>query len=190
MLEQEGYSEIVHGSSYYSSRNINKIPWSGIIPDIFESIAESLNFSFALIQSRDGNWGSYDQATNSWNGAVKDLMEGVADVSPSSFTISQIRSTVVDFSTPIMLSANVFLVSAKPSYSWDIFSRPFDYFTWIVLYITIFIMAGFLALVTRWGREVQIKEFRLIKSFIFVYGAFSALAARRWSITPVNISGR
>jgi hypothetical protein len=48
----------------------------------------------------------------------------------------------------------------------------------------------FLALVTRFGREENIEDFRLMKSFIFVYGAFSAFTARRWSTTPRKISGR
>ena len=37
-----------------------------------------------------------------WNGGVLDLMEGVADVGGASFTASQIRSTVVDFSVPLV----------------------------------------------------------------------------------------
>jgi hypothetical protein len=41
-----------------------------------------------------------------------------------------------------------------------------------------------------WGREENIEEFRLMNSFIFVYGAFSALAARRWSTTLLKTSGR
>ena len=190
LMQEEGYLYFNRNSSYISKRNIKKIPWSGIFPDIFESLAETLNFSFALIHSRDGNWGSYDQATKSWNGAVKDLIEGVADVSPSSFSLTQIRSTVIEFSLPILSAETVFLVSAKPSFSWDIFSRPFNFYTWTVLYITIIVMSCFLALLTRWGRETHLKEFDLIKSFIFVYRAFSGLSARRWSITPKNSSGR
>ena len=68
MLEDPGYLEINEEVLEHSSRNINQIPWTGIFPDIFESLAETLNFSFALVPSRDGQWGSYDQATN-WNGA-------------------------------------------------------------------------------------------------------------------------
>ena len=117
-------------------------------------------------------------------------MDGVADLAPIDMAISHIRSTAVDFSIPIISSHTVFLVSTQPSYSWDIFSRPFHGFTWLVLYATIFLVTVFLALVTRLGREENIGEFRLMKCFIFVYGAFSALAARRWSTTPIKTSGR
>lgn len=190
VLEQAGYLEKKEKGSECSWRNVNKVPWGGIFPEIFESIAESLNFSFAITSSRDGNWGSYEAATDTWNGAVKDIKEDVADLAASSVTINKIRSTAVDFSIPIVSSTNCFLVSATPSYSLDIFSRPFHGDTWLFLYSTIVTMACFLALVARVGREEKIAEFKLVKSFVFVYGAFSALAARRWSVTPMRISGR
>ena len=117
-------------------------------------------------------------------------MDGVADLAPINMRISQIRSTAVDFSIPIISSHTVFLVSTQPSYSWNICLRPFHTFTWLVLYAIIFLVTFFLALVTRLGGEENIGEFRLMKSFIFVYGSFSALAARRWSTTPIKSSGR
>ena len=125
MLEQPGYLEVGSDTSNLNKRNINRVPWFGIFPDIFESMAESLNFTFELVSSRDGNWGSYNKETESWNGAIKDLVDGVADMTPSSITLSYIRNTAVDFATPIVASHCVFLVSSKPSFSWDIFSRPF-----------------------------------------------------------------
>ena len=117
-------------------------------------------------------------------------MDGVADLAPISMFMSQIRSTAVEFSIPIISSHTVFLVGAQPSYSWDIFSRPFHGLTWLVLYATIVLLTFFLALVVRLGRDGKVEEFRLVKCFIFVYGAFSALASRRWSTTPIKTSGR
>ena len=190
VLKNTGYLSLDKVSSKYSLRNVNKVAWSGIVPDIFESMAVSMNFTYSLMPPRDGKWGSYDAASDTWNGAVKDLMEGVADVAPISLFMSHIRSTAVDFSIPIISSNNVFLVSNQPSYSWDIFLRPFHSLTWIVLYITIIVLSGILTLITRYGREEKIEEFRLVKCFVFVYGAFSALAARRWSTTPMKTSGR
>ena len=49
VLEEPGYLEINEEVSEHSSRNINQIPWTGIFPDVFESLAETLNFSFALV---------------------------------------------------------------------------------------------------------------------------------------------
>ena len=37
-----------------------------------------------------------------WNGGVKDLMDGVADIGGATFTATHIRSTVVDFSIPLV----------------------------------------------------------------------------------------
>lgn len=44
--------------------------WSGPVPAVFTSLAQRLNFTFALRLSRDGNWGSQDPHTGHWNGAV------------------------------------------------------------------------------------------------------------------------
>ena len=37
-----------------------------------------------------------------WNGGVRDIMDGVADLAGAPFTATQIRSTVVDFSVPLV----------------------------------------------------------------------------------------
>ena len=186
---EPGYTELNRNLKECSPRNINKIDWSGMIPDIFESLALSLNFTYKLLRSRDRNWGSFDPDSGTWNGAVKDLMEGEADIGIGIY-ITQSRSTVVDFSSTILSSISVFLVSSLPSYSFDIFIRPFDPLTWIVIHTSILLLAIFLTLILKIGNEREIREFRPKKSLIFVFGTLSALAARRWSITPLNCSGR
>ena len=190
MLDDPGYLEIDPSITSFSDRNIDKVPWTGIFAEIFESLAKSLNFTFTLKSSRDGEWGSFNRDTGEWNGAIKDLVDGVADVAPISLYVTQIRSTAVDFATPITKSFNVFVVSSKQTYSWDIFTKPFHSLTWLILYIMIFCIGLFFTAVSRIGREDKINEFRLRKCLTFVYGAFCALAARRWSLTPVKISGR
>ena len=36
-------------------------PRAGVVPDIFNSLAEQLNFTYTLQFSRDGGWGSIDE---------------------------------------------------------------------------------------------------------------------------------
>ena len=36
----------------------SSIQWNGIIPDIVESLAELLNFTYTLHLARDGKWGA------------------------------------------------------------------------------------------------------------------------------------
>ena len=190
MLWDPGYTGIDQTISSFSPRNIDKVPWFGLFPEIFESLAHSMNFTYSLRSSRDGVFGTFDTDTGEWNGAIKDLIEGVADLGAISMFVSNIRSTAIDFSIPIYESYSVFLVSSQPSYSWDIFTKPFHSSTWLILYILIVCASIFLATVAKIGRDEKIEEFGLRKCFTFVFGAFSALAARRWSVTPKKISGR
>ena len=190
LIQDPGYLNIDEGNSKLSIRNINKIPWHGIIPDIFESIAKHHNFTYDLRPPRDGKWGTYDTVSKSWNGVVQDIMEGVADMAAISMTITFGRSQVVDFSYPIITSHNVFLVNSKKSYSWDIYLSPFTTLTWVMLYITMIVLTFTMTLVTILGREENIEHFRLRDNFVFVFGSYSALAARRWNTTPSQYSGR
>ena len=86
-----------------------------MIPDIYNSLAEKINFTYTLQMARDGQWGTIDKVTKTrlkdfirrfqhgnWTGGVRDIMDGVADIGSAPFTASQIRSTVVDFSFPVI----------------------------------------------------------------------------------------
>ena len=37
-----------------------------------------------------------------WNGGIRDMLDGLVDIGAAAFTASQIRSTVVDFTIPIV----------------------------------------------------------------------------------------
>ena len=95
------------------------------MPDIYNSVADKLNFTYTLQFSQDGNWGSVDQVccsvglfdvyrsyfqNGSWNGGVRDIMDGLADVGGAFFTASFIRNTVVDFTLPLVETTNTFFL--------------------------------------------------------------------------------
>ena len=46
-----------------SSRNVNKVQWSGFIPEIYESLAKMFNFKYQLLRPSDDKWGSFDNRT-------------------------------------------------------------------------------------------------------------------------------
>ena len=190
VLQDPGYVKIDKNLSKYSFRNKNKVGWSGIIPDVFESLAESLNFSFALIPPKDGTFGSYNAESDSWSGIVKDIMDGDADMSGNGLFFTYPRSKAINFSIPFLSTDCVFLVSTQTSFSWDIFLGPFHTDSWVILYISILLITGLMVLIMTIGREDNIEEFGLIQSFVFVYGAYSGFASRRWNISPSKTSGR
>ena len=188
-LEETGYLVLEDGVDL-DRRNLENVPWVGFIPDIFQSLATSLNFTFKLAKSRDEKWGAVDDS-GEWNGIVKDLLEEEADISACSLIVTESRSTAIDFGLSFRSTFTTFFVSKQSSsYSIDIYTKPFTATTWLVLFIIIigtsFIFNG----ITKFGKEKLYPEFSLHKCCIYVYGAFGGFAARRWSVTPANISAR
>ena len=54
--------------------------WFGMVPDIFNSLAKQLNFTYSIAMSRDRNWGSLDKESGEWNGIIRDILDGEADI--------------------------------------------------------------------------------------------------------------
>ena len=189
-VEEPPYIYIPKEKIQCSLRNINKTALAGIFFDAFETLADQLNFTYELVPIRDGQFGFYDNKTNTWNGAIKDIMEGFVDVSVNGFVMTPKRSKVVDLSLPVVSSHYVFLVGTRPVFSWNIFFKPLHLLTWGMLLFLGLLLACCLALVAHIGSDKAIEEFLLSKCIVFVFGAFSAVGVRRWSISPNNISAR
>ena len=191
-MPYSGFTDLVSFSTKnMTKRNINKkFNWAGLVPQIFETLAENLNFTFELEMSRDGNWGAQNKGTGEWNGLIKDLIDDVADIASAPLTVLKSRSLVVDFLLPVQSDSNTFIIRKHSSYSWDLFFKPFHLSTWIIIFIFVISISISQACVVKLGAEKLRAEFDLEKCLIFVYGAFGGFAARRWSVTPDNTSAR
>ena len=108
---EEGFADLVSlKERQISSRNMNKkYNWAGLVPDIFESMADSLNCTFSLELPRDGRMGSID-IYGQWSGIFRDLIDDVADIPPTSLTVLQRRSSVVDFLLPFYRTSETFVI--------------------------------------------------------------------------------
>ena len=188
-LPELGNLDIKEGATI-DSRNLAGVPWVGYVPDMFQSLARSMNFTFKLAESRDGRWGIIDDSGH-WNGIVKDLMEEEADISACTLFATTSRSAVVDFGLHFRSEYTTFYISKQSSsFSIDIFTKPFTSKVWLVLFIIIIGTSLIFTSITKYGKEMRYAEFSLHKCCIYVYGAFGGFAARRWSVTPVNFSAR
>ena len=188
---EEGFADLVSlKERQISGRNINKkYNWAGIVPDIFESMADSLNFTFSLELPRDGRMGSEDNY-GQWTGIFRDLIGDVADISPTSLTVLQRRSSVVDFLLPFYRTSETFVIRRELPLPWMIFLNPFCISTWFFVIFFGFILAVSLAFIIKHRGDTVQREFSLNKCFTYIAGAFSGFAVRRWSLTPVGLSSR
>ena len=161
-----------------------------MIPDIFNSIAKQLNFTYSIAMSRDRNWGSLNKENGEWNGIIRDIVDGEADIGVAFLTITKTRSEATDFMIPFYSVLYGFFISKESSYSWTAYFEPFTYNAWIALSLMIIVIALSLALVAKVGNDKYINEFTVEKCFVFVFGAFGSFSIRRWSVSPVNTSSR
>ena len=172
-------------------RNINKIPWEGIIPDIYEGLAHILNFTFSLYQPKDGKFGNFNETSGKWNGLIREIQEDRADVIAAGIVASLERSSAVDFSFPTYTASHVFLVAKGSSdYSFIMFFKPLTFHVWIGVYALIMLSSVVIFITVKYSRDQKIHEFSIHKSIIYSLGAFGAFASRRWSLTPQSSSGR
>jgi hypothetical protein len=188
---EEGFADLVSlKERQISSRNMNKkYNWAGLVPDIFESMADSLNFTFSLELPRDGRMGSED-IYGQWSGIFRDLIDDVADISPTSLTVLQTRSSVVDFLLPFYRTSEMFVIRIELPLPWMIFLNPFCISTWFFVIFFGFILAMSLAILVKLRGDIVQREFSLSKCLTYIAGAFCGFAVRRWSVTPVGFSSR
>ena len=82
-----------------SARNINqKYNWVGMVPDIVEFLAKTMNFTYDLGFPRDGSWGAFNKDTGEWSGIIGDILDGDVDVGFAPLTVLHERAEAVDFS--------------------------------------------------------------------------------------------
>ena len=166
------------------------LKWSGIVPDILDEMSRMLNFTYLKALARDGNWGTVNPETGEWNGLIRDLLDNAVDIVAAPLIQSKSRSEVIDFLLAFNKEKDKFFVPRTRSYSWTTFLLPFVLNSWAVILVMVILVSCSLTLVTRWGRDNHVEEFKALKCVIFVCGSYLGLAVRRWSVTPFNISAR
>ena len=190
-LPYAGYSDVIKPEEKrISAKNVNKVyNWVGVVPDIVEYLAESLNFTYDLVLSRDGLWGNYKEERGEWNGIIKDIMDDVADIGFAPLTVQHERANVVDFLLPFYLERGTFAISRKSSFN-NGFITTFKTDTWKMIGVIVIISSLALALVVKIGKEKRAAEFKLVHCLAITYGAFCAFGARGGYTTPVTLSAR
>ena len=189
-MEETGYLKLDKSNPNINERNLNKVPWLGIVPDIYQSIANDLNFTYRLSKSGDRLSGSFDDKTGEWKGMIKDILDGEADIVASSLAVTGLRSRYVDFSLPFHTDSNTFFIRKQVSHQYDVYLKPFTLNSWCIIQVFVASFTFIFFIIVYFGREENSAEFSLVKCFIYVYGAYGGIASTRWSVTPNNSSAR
>ena len=127
---------------------------------LLDKLARDLKFRYQLYIVADGKYGSFEN--NSWNGLVGDVASGAAHLAVAAFSITNSRSSVIDFSTPYFYSGFSILVAERArQIPLDAFLEPFDGWLWFGIVIAATIAAITMAIfewnspfgLNPWGRK-------------------------------------
>ncbi|KPJ19819.1 Glutamate receptor, ionotropic kainate 2 [Papilio machaon] len=86
--------------------------YEGFTIDLIEKLSEILGFSYEFEVELE--YGTKDPQTQKWNGMIYQLMEDKADFAICDFTITSLRQSAIDFSTPFM-SLGIGILYKTPS---------------------------------------------------------------------------
>ena len=108
-----------------------------------------MNFTYTVIKPPDGQYGTI-QSDGTWNGMVKLLANQDIDIATTTFVVTQQRSTVISFASPIF-DAYFSLFIRNPAESFNIMAyiEPMDWLVWVGMFVFLATVPPLLFLVIR-----------------------------------------
>ncbi|XP_066937320.1 uncharacterized protein [Macrobrachium rosenbergii] len=104
---------------------------SGSMGSLLKALSQSLNFSYKIVRPEDGFWGSIND-DGSWTGMVGMVHRHEADMALGPHDITLIRTTAIDYTSPIFTDARQFILAQNRAEvdSWG-FMLPLTPTVWI-----------------------------------------------------------
>ena len=96
-----------------------------------------MNFTYSLIKPPDGQWGAI-QPDGSWSGMVNLLASQEIDIAATDFTVTEERSIVMTFATPItQIYHSLFIKNPTETFNYMAYIEPMHWLTWVGLLVLI-----------------------------------------------------
>ncbi|XP_068224022.1 probable glutamate receptor [Palaemon carinicauda] len=114
---------------------------SGSMGSLLNALSQSLNFSYKIVRPEDGLWGSIGE-DGSWSGMVGMVHRHEADMALGPHDITLIRTTAIDYTSPIFTDARQFVLAQNRAEvdPWG-FLLPLSPMVWIGALITLGVIA-------------------------------------------------
>ncbi|XP_071442284.1 glutamate [NMDA] receptor subunit 1-like isoform X2 [Hetaerina americana] len=138
----------------------------GFCVDLLKELAKTINFTYSLALSPDGQFGSYVAKNTSvggkkeWTGLIGELVTERADMIVAPLTINPERAEFIEFSKPFKYQG-ITILEKKPSRSSTLvsFLQPFSNTLWILVMVSVHVVALVLYLLDRFS---PFGRFRLV----------------------------
>ncbi|XP_044018621.1 glutamate [NMDA] receptor subunit 1 isoform X2 [Aphidius gifuensis] len=130
----------------------------GYCIDLLKELSKTINFTYTLALSPDGQFGSYMIKNSSlggkkeWSGLIGELVDERADMIVAPLTISPERAEFIEFSKPFKYQG-ITILEKKPSRSSTLvsFLQPFSNTLWILVMVSVHVVALVLYLLDRFS---------------------------------------
>ncbi|XP_046474895.1 NMDA receptor 1 isoform X3 [Neodiprion pinetum] len=137
----------------------------GYCMDLLKELAKTINFTYSLALSPDGQFGTYMARNNSarlhsfsvgskkeWSGLIGELVNERADMIIAPLTINPERAEFIEFSKPFKYQG-ITILEKKPSRSSTLvsFLQPFSNTLWILVMVSVHVVALVLYLLDRFS---------------------------------------
>ncbi|KAK9498451.1 hypothetical protein O3M35_003086 [Rhynocoris fuscipes] len=129
----------------------------GFCMDLLKELSRVINFTFSLALSPDGQFGNYIIKNSSggkkeWTGLIGELVNERADMIVAPLTINPERAEFIEFSKPFKYQG-ITILEKKPSRSSTLvsFLQPFSNTLWILVMISVHVVALVLYLLDRFS---------------------------------------
>ena len=94
-----------------------------------------MNFTYTVIEPPDGQYGAL-QPDGTWSGMVKLLANQDIDIATTTFAVTQERSTVITFASPLF-EVYYALVIKNPAETFNIMAyiEPMQWLAWVGIFV-------------------------------------------------------
>ncbi|XP_069465963.1 glutamate receptor ionotropic, NMDA 1 isoform X8 [Ambystoma mexicanum] len=128
----------------------------GFCIDLLIKLAREMHFTYEVHLVADGKFGTQERVNNSnkkeWNGMMGELLSGQADMIVAPLTINNERAQYIEFSKPFKYQGLTILVKKEiPRSTLDSFMQPFQSTLWLLVGLSVHVVAVMLYLLDRFS---------------------------------------
>jgi hypothetical protein len=113
------------------------------------SLQEIMNFTYTVIKPPDGEYGVF-QPDGTWSGMVKLLANQDIDIATAPLAVSQLRSTVITFASPLFeVYYSLYIKNPADIFNIMAYIEPMHWLAWIGMFVLLATMPPLLYLAVR-----------------------------------------
>ena len=113
------------------------------------SLQELMNFTYTVIEPPDGQYGALEP-DGTWNGIVKLLANQDIDIGVTTFAVTQERSTVITFASPIYETYfSLFIKNPSETFNIMAYIEPMHLLAWVGMFVLLATVPPLLYLAVR-----------------------------------------